>query len=75
MLAAVGGLVGMGVAWADVAGLLSLAPANLPRLDTVGLDWNVFGFALVATAIASFVFALVPAVRSTRLTCVTGRRW
>ncbi len=66
VLALAGGLLGIGLASIGVPLLLSLAPPSLPRLDLVRLDWGVFGFALLATAVASIVFAVIPAVRSTR---------
>lgn len=66
VLALVGGVLGVVLAWIAVPVLLSMAPATLPRLDLVRLDWGVFAFALLATAGASIVFAVVPAVRTTR---------
>lgn len=66
VLALVGGLIGVGLAAVGVEALLALAPATLPRLADVTLNWSVFAFALAATAAASLVFAIVPAVRATR---------
>jgi len=66
VLAAVGGVVGIGVASLGVQTLLRWAPPNLPRLDTVGMDPGVILFALGATGATVLVFGVVPALRSTR---------
>lgn len=66
VLAAVGGIVGFGVAWVAVRSLVAIAPATLPRLDAVAVDPEVFLFALAATGTAALVFGLVPALRATR---------
>lgn len=76
VLALVGGALGVVLAWATLPVLLSFAPPSLPRAETIRLDRTVLGFALVATAIASVLFAVVPAIRNTRedLSQVLGER-
>jgi len=66
MLAAAGGVAGLalGVWLTDV--LVSLAPANTPRLSEAGLDARVFGFALAATGAAGVLFGLAPALRASK---------
>lgn len=44
----------------------SLAPAGIPRLDEVGVDWRVLLFALGLTALTSAVIGAVPARRGAR---------
>lgn len=66
VLATAGGVLGLGVAWWGVNGLLALAPPTLPRLDLVHLDGGVFIFALGATAVTAVLFGVVPAIRMTR---------
>src|SRR5581483_6373379 len=51
-LALLGGLLGLGIAYAGLRLLIALAPANLPRLDQISLDSTVLLFTL-ATAIAT----------------------
>ena len=76
VLALIGGALGILVAWAAMPVLLSLAPASLPRLDAIELDASVVLLALAATAGASVIFAIVPALKSTRadLSTVLGDR-
>ncbi len=41
LFAMAGGLVGMVVMWWTIQGLIALAPAGLPRMNEVGVDWRV----------------------------------
>ena len=63
LLAGVGLLVGLGVAYGGVQLLLSLGASKLPRLDSVPFDASVFGFAVAATVIASLIVGFAPALR------------
>ena len=65
LLALAGGLVGLGVSWLWLDVLLSLAPAETPRLSEVTIDWRVMLFALGVSLGASIIFGLVPALRTT----------
>ncbi len=66
VLAGVGGLLGTAIAGLGVDLLLRLNPANMPRLDGVGLDGRVLGFTVGATAVAALLFALLPAIKASR---------
>ena len=59
-----GGILGVALAWAGLGVLLSMAPAELPRLASVSLDGQVLLFAFAATALAGLIFGLGPAWRS-----------
>jgi putative ABC transport system permease protein len=65
-LAVAGAAVGLLLAYLGVRWLLTLRPDDLPRLDSVGLDPTVLGFAALATMISAVVFGLVPAIRAAR---------
>lgn len=65
-LAAMGGLLGLLLALGGIQLLLALRPANLPRLDSVGIDAPVLGFTAAATALAALLFGLVPALQASR---------
>src|SRR5215203_6681526 len=41
LFAVAGGLVGMLVMWWTVRGLIALAPAGIPRINEVSIDWRV----------------------------------
>jgi len=66
LLAAAGAALGLALAWMGIRELRSIAPANLPRLDTVGIDSTVIGFAVVAALAAAALFGIVPALRAAR---------
>ncbi len=67
VIAGMGGLVGIGLAWAGTKLLIAFGPDDLPRLADVSLDANVLSFALLATVAAAIVFGLVPAIRASRV--------
>jgi predicted permease len=66
VLAGAGAALGLGLAQLGIKLLVALKPANLPRLDTVGIDPVVLGFTLLATGVAALLFGLVPALRASR---------
>jgi predicted permease len=62
VLAAAGGLAGVFLAWVGTVAITTLNPANLPRLDAVGIDSAVLLFATAATAVTAVAFGLLPAL-------------
>ncbi|MEO8077870.1 MAG: ABC transporter permease [Acidobacteriota bacterium] len=64
VLAAAGGIIGIGLAWIATRALVSLNPANLPRLDAVRIDATVVLFAIAASTVTAVFFGLVPALRA-----------
>ncbi|HET9767401.1 MAG TPA: ABC transporter permease, partial [Thermoanaerobaculia bacterium] len=67
LLAAGGGLLGVGAGAALLRLLVRLAPAGTPRLDEVTLDAPVLLFALAATGAVGLLFGLLPAARAARV--------
>ncbi|HSL20126.1 MAG TPA: ABC transporter permease [Vicinamibacterales bacterium] len=67
VVAALGTVAGVALAWAGVRALLAVAPANLPRVDEVALDFVVLAFAALTGLIAAALFGLAPAWRAFRL--------
>ena len=66
LLAATGTLAGVGLAWAGIHELRALAPANLPRLDSIRIDASVLGFTALAGLAAAVIFGLAPAWSASR---------
>lgn len=66
VLALAGAVVGLVLAEGGVRLLLAIGPEELPRLDTVAVDWNVALFAGVAAVAAALLFGAVPAIRASR---------
>jgi len=70
VLAAAGGALGLGLAWALLRVLPLAAPAGVPRLAEVTLDGPVVAFAAAASFLAALVSGFAPAIRSTRVDLV-----
>ena len=66
LLATIGALGGLGIAWLGIHELLAIAPAYLPRLDTIRIDSTVLIFTIVSSLVAAAVFGLAPAWRAAR---------
>ena len=66
VLATVGGLIGVGLAWLGVRLLVVLQPIGLPRLDAISMDGGVLWFALAASLGATVLFGSLPAIQVSR---------
>jgi len=66
LIAAVGSALGLALAWAGIRELRTLAPANLPRLDSIGIDNTVLAFTVLAGLAAAALFGIVPAWRASQ---------
>jgi putative ABC transport system permease protein len=66
LLTGLGTLAGVGFAWLSIRGLLVIAPANLPRLESIAIDWRVLAFAAVAGLAAAAIFGVAPAWHAAR---------
>jgi putative ABC transport system permease protein len=66
VLSITGGVLGVALAAAGIRALLALAPADLPRIESVAIDPLVLGFTMAACIVSAFVFGLGPAVRASR---------
>lgn len=66
LLSALGTLLGIGLAWLGIRELLAIAPANLPRLDSIAIDPVVLGFAVLTGVTSAGIFSLMPAWRASR---------
>jgi len=66
LLSGLGTLLGLAFAWAGIRGLLAIAPADLPRVGSAGIDWRVFLFAAAAGLASIAFFGVIPALRAAR---------
>jgi len=64
VISAVGGAVGLLLALWAVPLIVNWAPANVPRLETVGVDWRTFTFAAGAALVVGLCCGLLPALTS-----------
>jgi predicted permease len=66
-LSILGGAAGVVLALWSLDFLLAIAPGDLPRLQSVRVDWLVLCFALVISMICGVLLAFAPALRSSSL--------
>jgi|KBSMisStandDraft_5_1062788.scaffolds.fasta_scaffold25055_3 putative ABC transport system permease protein len=66
VLAVLGGIAGMALAYYGVRVLVALAPANLPRIDEVQIDNGVMWFGAVVSVLTGMIFGVLPAWRLTQ---------
>jgi putative ABC transport system permease protein len=67
MLALVGGILGLLLAYWGNDFLLSLAAGNLPRANDVTVDARVLGFTLLLSLSTGIIFGLLPAFKASRV--------
>ena len=65
LLGLMGGVLGVGLAYAGVRVLLAIGPANLPRLSEISLDSRTFAFTALLSLLSSVLFGLIPALKYT----------
>jgi putative ABC transport system permease protein len=63
LLGLLGGALGLGLAYSGVQLLVSLGPANLPRLSEISLDARTLGCAFLLSLLSGLMFGLIPALK------------
>ncbi|MGA7412336.1 MAG: ABC transporter permease [Bryobacteraceae bacterium] len=63
LLGAVGGTLGLAVAYGGLRLLVRNGPSSLPRLSEIGIDSHALVFTSVVTLLSALVFGLIPALR------------
>ena len=66
VIAAIGTLAGVGLAYVGIRQLLYIAPENLPRLNAIGIDWQVLTFSILAGLLSAVLFGIIPALRTAK---------
>ncbi|MEO6236104.1 MAG: ABC transporter permease, partial [Vicinamibacterales bacterium] len=72
VLAAAGGIIGMGIAAAALRGLIALSPATVVRLSETRVDAIVLAACLVITGAVTLGVALVPALQANRFPVISS---
>lgn len=67
MLALLGGLLGLAVAYGSLRVLVAIGPSNLPRLTEISIDTVVLGFALAISLMSGLLFGLIPILKHARM--------
>jgi predicted permease len=65
-LAILGGLVGLGLAYAGIQALGAIAPDGLPRIHEITIDPTVLLFTAVVSIVAGLLFGLLPVLKFAR---------
>jgi predicted permease len=63
ILGLLGGAAGLGLAYGALQLLLAIAPANLPRIESISIDPTVLSFTLAVSLIAGLLFGIIPVVK------------
>jgi predicted permease len=63
LLAILGGVLGVGLAYVGLRWLVAVAPANLPRIDEVHVDARVLWFTVFVSMLTGILFGALPAWR------------
>jgi predicted permease len=66
LLSVAGGLLGLALASMALRVGISFLPETLPRVNAIGLDWKVAGFALLLAVLTGLFCGLIPAVAAAR---------
>jgi putative ABC transport system permease protein len=66
ILAFIGAVVGLTLAWTSLDLLVALNPGSIPRLEQIGLEPMVLAFTFGLSFLTVFIFGLVPALHSTK---------
>jgi len=66
LLSVSGGLLGLALAWMALRVGVSFLPETLPRVSTIGLDWEVVAFALGLAVFTGLFCGLIPAFAAAR---------
>jgi putative ABC transport system permease protein len=66
VIAGVGTIIGVGLAYLGIRQLLLIAPANLPRLNAIGIDLKVLAFSVLAGLVSAALFGVIPALRTAK---------
>ncbi|HYB94619.1 MAG TPA: ABC transporter permease [Vicinamibacterales bacterium] len=72
LLGTIGGVIGLALAYWSTQALVAARPADLPRLDAIGVDGTVIVFTLAAALGTGLVFGLVPAMQATNADLLRG---
>jgi len=66
LLAVMGGMAGLALAWGGIELMRVLNPGDLPLIDSVRLDGRALGFMVLVSALTGILFGIVPAFESAR---------
>ena len=66
LLALVGGVLALALAYAAVEALRTISPPDLPRVTEIGVKGSALAFSIVISALTGLVFGIAPALQASR---------
>ncbi|MEN3332202.1 MAG: putative transport system permease protein [Blastocatellia bacterium] len=67
LLALLGSLLGLGLAWWGIPALVAISPRDLVNLQGVGINLKVLAWTLAISLATGIIFGIAPALEATRL--------
>ena len=67
LLAGVGGMLGILLAWWGTDLLMALQQTDVPRVDQIGIDARVLGFTVLLTLLTGVICGLIPAFQAAKI--------
>jgi len=67
LLALLGSLVGLGLAWLGIKALVAISPRDLVNLQVVGINLTVLGWTLAISLATGIIFGIAPALDAARM--------
>jgi putative ABC transport system permease protein len=67
LLAILGSMFGLALAWLGIKGLIAISPRDLVSLQDVGLNFSVLTWTLLISLLTGIVFGIAPALHISRL--------
>jgi len=67
LLAVLGSLLGLVIAWWGISALVAISPRDLVNLQGVGLNLTVLAWTLAVSLLTGIIFGIAPALEATRL--------
>ncbi len=74
ILSLLGSLLGLGIAYGGLKGLIAMAPVGIPRLHEIGIDFRVVIFTIALALLTSLLIGLVPIFKFAGTRLSTGLR-
>ncbi len=74
LLAGIGAIAGLFLAWGGVRFLVTLGPDVLPRIDEISLDGRVLAFTIALTIVTGILFGLAPALHMAKTDLAAATR-
>lgn len=67
LLSALGGVLGLGLAWVALRMLLAFHPSSVPSVDTIAIDATVLGYTALLCGVVGVLFGIAPAIEASRV--------